>query len=163
MSLCKLNTVVIFLLANLLSSVASATDIRLQTLTNESVSLNTIINNGRHTLVMIWAVDCPPCEEQKPMVQQFHSEFHKTKANVIGVVIDGLKNIDEVNRLIEKNSPTYENYLADPATFLNDFTLTTGKQFTGAPTYILFDELGNSEAVAIGPVTRAQLHNAILF
>lgn len=148
----------------LVCSQVAATDannIRLKSFTKADVSLISDIQEGKFTLLMIWATNCPPCEEQKPMIQQFHTDYHTTKAQVVGVVIDGFKNLDEVNRLIEKEQPTYSNYIAEPSTFLNDFRLATGKQFVGAPTYIMFDDKGNTLAVAMGPITRVQLDAAL--
>lgn len=110
---------------------------------------------------MVWATDCPPCEVQKPMIQQFHTDYHNTEARVVGIVIDGKKHIDEVNRLLRKQKPSYPNYLADPLTFLDDFEFATGKTFTGAPTYIMLDHAGDAVAVAFGPITREQLDSAI--
>lgn len=140
-------------------------DIRLTTLGNEPVSLNSVIANGMHadklTLVMVWATDCPPCEEQKPMIQQFHADYSASVATVVGIAIDGLKDIDEVNRLIAVNAPTYPNFLAKPDTFLTDFEAATAKEFTGAPSYIMFNAQGQALAVAIGPVTKEQLEGAL--
>ena len=147
------------------AALATIDDIRLSTLQNEPDSLNRIISNGLHanklTLVMVWATDCPPCEAQKPMIQQFHDDHSNDVATVVGIAIDGLKHIEEVNRLIEKNRPTYPNFLADPDTFLEDFEAVTGQAFDGAPSYILFNAKGHALAVAIGPVTKEQLQSAI--
>ncbi len=158
------NNIIIALAMLIVCSQVAASDaasIRLKSLANTDVLLSSNIQAGKLTLVMIWATNCPPCEEQKPMIQKFHTDHHTTKAQVVGVVIDGFKVLDEVHRLIEKEQPTYFNYVAEPSTFLTDFRMVTGKEFTGAPTYILFDDQGNTLAVAIGPITQEQLDAAV--
>jgi len=144
------------LLLQMQSVRATTDDIRITTLDDEPVSLNSVITSGIHadklTLVMIWATNCPPCEEQKPMIEKFHATHSDDVATVVGIAIDGLKDIDEVNRLMEKNKPSYPNFLAKPETFLADFEAATAKTFTGAPTYIMFDAQGRTLAVAIGHI-----------
>ena len=160
----RINNTIIALTMLLVCTQVAATDannIRLKSFANADVSLSSHIQDGKVTLLMIWATNCPPCEEQKPMIQKFHSDYQSTKAQVVGVVIDGFKDLDEVNRLIEKEQPTYTNFVAEPSTLLTDFRLATGKQFIGAPTYIMFDDKGNTLAVAMGPITRAQLDAAV--
>lgn len=49
-------------------------------------------NNNKYTLVMVWATNCHLCEEQKPMIQTFHSDYKDTAANVVGIAIDGIGN-----------------------------------------------------------------------
>lgn len=149
------------LLFSVASVSANTSDIRLRTLSNEPISLNKIIDNGKYTLVMVWATNCPLCEEQKPMIQAFHVDYKDTKANVVGIAIDGIGKIDEINTIIDKSKPTYTNYVAAASTFLDDFEFATGKRFNATPTYIMFDPKGNALAVAIGVVTREQLDGAI--
>lgn len=140
---------------------ASNPDIRLLTIDNKPVSLNELVDNGKYTLVMVWAIDCPLCEAQKPMIQAFHSDYKDTAANVVGIAIDGIGKIDEINAIIEKSEPTYPNYVAAASTFLDDFEFATGRRFNATPTYILFDPKGYTDAVAVGAITREQLDDAI--
>lgn len=157
------NIIIVFAVLLVCSQVVAndVLNIRLKSFERNDVSLSNHIQEGKLTLLMIWATNCPPCEKQKPMIQQFHADYHTTKAQVVGVVIDGFKDLDEVNRLMEKEQPSYANYVAEPSTFLHDFRLVTGKPFTGAPSYIMLDDKGVVLAVAIGPVTRAQLDGAV--
>lgn len=147
-------------------SASSATDdIRITTFDDQPVSLLSVISEGIHadkvTVVMVWATDCPPCEAQKPMIQQFHLDYSDSIATVVGIAINGLKDIDEVNRLMAKNAPAYPNFLAKPDTFLLDFEAATAREFAGAPSYIMFNAHGQALAVAMGPVTREQLESAV--
>jgi len=140
---------------------ANSGDIRLKSLEYQEVSLNKVVSDGKYTLVMIWATDCVPCEAQKPMIEQFHAEYHSTKATVIGIANDGMGLIEEISSLIEKNNPSYPNYVASPKTFSSDFEIATGKKFRATPTYIMYNPEGSVMGVAVGPITRDKLDNII--
>jgi len=140
---------------------ASFGDIQLQSLSNTDASLNQVVNNGKYTLVMIWSTDCAACEEQKPMIQAFHKDYSDTTANVIGIANDGISLLDEIRELIEKNEPTYPNYVASPETFFSEFEIATGKKFRATPTYIMFTPEGDILGVAVGQITRDKLDQIV--
>ncbi|MBX2879280.1 MAG: TlpA family protein disulfide reductase [Granulosicoccus sp.] len=146
-----------------LSSSASALDgdIRLSSLQNQSASLNEVVDNGKFTLVMIWATDCVPCEAQKPMIQQFHDAYHESTATVVGIANDGMGMANEIQVLIDRHEPTYPNYVAAPETFFSDYELTTGKKFRATPTYIMFNPDNELMGVAVGPISREKLDQIV--
>lgn len=127
----------------------------------QSVDINDVVGDGRWTLVMIWTTDCVPCEEQKPMIQEFHNAHVETDARVIGIAADGMGKIDEISRIIEKHNTTYPNYIADAKTFKDDYAGLTGKAYRATPTYILFDPDGAMKGVAVGPISREKLEAAV--
>ena len=140
---------------------ASKGDIQLQSLTKKDISLNELVNNGKYNLVMIWSTDCVACEEQKPMIQAFHKDYSDTKANVIGIANDGMSLRRKIKKLIKKNNPSYDNYVASPKTFFSEFEIATGKKFRATPTYIMFDPQGQVLGVAVGQITRDTLDQIV--
>jgi len=150
-----------FLIASLALSASGTADIRLQNFDLTDVSLKDMVVDDRYTLVMVWSTDCPACEEQKPMIQSFHDDYKNSSAKVVGVALRGLDDLAEINALIDKNKPSYPNYLASASTFLDDFKYETGTNFAGTPSYIMFAPSGEAIGVAVGPVTREQLESVI--
>ena len=140
---------------------ASKGDIQLQSLTKKETSLNELVNNGMYNLVMIWSTDCVACEEQKPMIQAFHKDYSDNKANVIGIANDGMNFRRKIKKLIKKNNPSYNNYVASPKTFFSEFEIVTGKKFRATPTYIMFDPHGQILGVAVGQITRDKLDQIV--
>jgi len=151
---------VVFAACQICASVQAA-DINLKSLAQHDVALSELIGDGKNTLVMVWSTDCPACEQQKPMIERFHTEFHQSKARVIGIAISTMKDLKEIHRLIETNQPSYSNFIAPAQTFLHEFRYVTGRDFKGTPTYIMFDSSGEPSAVAVGEVTRDQLIAAV--
>jgi len=140
---------------------ASSPDISLQSLEYKSISLNESVNDGKYTLVMIWSTDCAACEMQKPMIQSFFSDYSDNTATVVGIANDGMGKLDEISDLIDKNEPTYPNFIASPKTFFSEFEIATGKKFRATPTYIMYDPEGKVMGVAVGPITRDKLDQIV--
>jgi len=140
---------------------ANVNDIQLQSLASKQISLNEVVNDGKYTLVMIWSTDCVACEEQKPMIQTFHTDYNETKANVVGIANDGMQLLDKINKLIRKNSPTYPNFVASPKTFFSEFEIATGRKFRATPTYIMFGPDGDILGVAVGKISRESLDKMV--
>jgi len=156
------NTLLALALITSISTVwANVPDIQLHSIANKDISLNEIVDDGKYTLVMIWSTDCAACEEQKPMIQDFHSDYNDSNASVIGIANDGMSLLDEINVLIDKHSPTYPNYVASPDTFFSEFEIATGRKFRATPTYIMFDPQGQILGVAVGQITRDTLDKIV--
>jgi len=149
------------LLTSLSTAIADSGDIQLQSVDQQDVSLNEVVNDGKYTLVMIWSTDCVACEEQKPMIQAFHKDNYDKQANVVGIANDGMDMLAEINELLDKNEPTYPNYIASPETFFSEFEIATGKKFRATPTYIMFNPKGQVMGVAVGQISREKLDQII--
>ncbi len=118
----------------------------------EVVDLDTIIGQGKWTLVMLWATNCHICHEQKPKISAFHNEHKDLDAHVVGIAIDGMANVDKINAYIEKNKPSFPNYVGNIAIVASHYMGLTEESFRGTPTYLLFNPDGELLGNNPGPL-----------
>ena len=133
----------------------------MESLEGERVDLHDYLGQGKWTLVMLWTTDCVPCEEQKPMIEAFHSDHKGDKARVIGLALDGPSKRVEIDQLIEHHQPSYTNLLAFDDVFARQFTEETGEKYAVTPTYVLYKPDGSLFGVHVGKVDRQALDAAV--
>lgn len=127
---------------------------QLQSLEADRVNLDEYVGDGRWTLVMFWSTDCIPCEQQKPMLEEFHQDHHKTRAAVVGIALDGMENKAGIDELIELHDPSYPNLVVFTDVFQRQFKELTGKDFRATPTYLLYTPDGQLAGSRAGPIER---------
>ncbi|MEE9319696.1 MAG: TlpA disulfide reductase family protein [Granulosicoccus sp.] len=133
----------------------------LQQLDAKRVNLNDYLVSDRWTLVMFWSTDCIPCEQQKPMIEAFHADHEEQDATVVGVALDGMKEISEIEKLVERHNPTYPNLVVFTDVFNDQYRELTGKDFFATPTYLLYAPDGALVGVKTGLLTRDDLEQTI--
>lgn len=116
------------------------------------VDLKSLIGNGKWTLVMLWAVDCHICHEQKPEISRFHNEHKDIDAHVVGISLDGVSNVDRVTDYIAKNDVSFPNYVGNVAIIASNYFAMTEESFRGTPTYLLFNPEGELLGNNPGPL-----------
>jgi len=144
----------------LLSSHAHAAFL-MQNLAGERVDLSRYIGQGQWTLLMLWTTDCVPCEEQKPMIEEFHNAHHEANAQVIGLALDGPAKQADIEALISKHDPSYMNLIAFDDVFAQQFSEQTGKSFSVTPTYVFYRPNGELMGVHTGKVSREALESVV--
>lgn len=127
---------------------------QLQSLSADRVHLSSYLVKDRWNLVMFWSTDCIPCEEQKPMIEAFHQAHKEQDAVVLGIALDGLEKIDEIDVLMKKNDPSYPNLVVFTDVFYRQFKELTGQNFRATPTYLLFTPDGELAGTRAGPIER---------
>lgn len=127
----------------------------------EVVDLDTVIGQGKWTLVMIWATNCHICHEQKPEISVFHNEHKDIDAHVIGIALDGLENIDAVNAYLDKNKPSFPSYVGNIAIVASHYMWLTEESLRGTPTYLLFDPKGELLGNNPGPLSVGAIESFI--
>lgn len=140
--------------AALLTLCIPAQAFQLQSLNAERVHLSDYIVEGRWNLVMFWSTDCIPCEEQKPMIEDFHQAHKDSNAVVLGIALDGMEKKPQIDVLIEKHDPGYPNLVVFTDVFHRQFKELTGQDFRATPTYLLFTPDGELAGARAGPVER---------
>lgn len=129
----------------------------MQSLTGDRVDLHDYLGKGKWTLVMLWTTDCVPCEEQKPMIQAFHTAYKDSAAEVIGLALDGPSKQAEIDALIAHHQPDYTNLVTFDDVFARQFQEETGKSYSVTPTYLFYRPTGELLGVHVGKVTRQAL------
>lgn len=121
-------------------------------LSGQSMDLDAYVGKGKWTLVMFWATDCVICEQQKPLISAFHDKHKDDYAEVVGVAIDGYKNIDAINRYVEQHKPSFPTLVAELPVLAMNYQIATEEQFRGTPTYWMFNPEGELVGNNPGPV-----------
>lgn len=133
----------------------------METMEGERVDLHDFLGGNQWTLVMLWTTDCIPCEEQKPMIEAFHSDHKNDAARVIGLALDGPTKRAEIDKLIDHHRPSYTNLLAFDDVFARQFAEETGESYSVTPTYILYKPDGSLFGVHVGKINRQALDAAV--
>lgn len=123
---------------------------QLQALDEQRVNLMDYVGDGRWTLVMFWATDCIPCEEQKPALEAFHQQHSPALASVVGVAIDGMENRVEIDKLNALHDPSYQNLVVFSDVFHRQYEELVGKPFRTTPTFLVFDADGQLQGNLYG-------------
>jgi len=108
----------------------------------QPVNLESLTGQGKWTLVMIWATACILCQSQKPIISAFHEKHKDSDAHVVGIALDGVKNIGKVKRYIDQHDVTFPNYVSQMKSAASHYLGVTEEQFRGTPTYLLFSPEG---------------------
>ncbi|MBX2839249.1 MAG: TlpA family protein disulfide reductase [Gammaproteobacteria bacterium] len=133
----------------------------MQNLAAERINLHEYLGDGRWTLVMFWSLDCVPCEAQKPMIESFYQAHKQSRANVIGIALDGPKYQKQIQARIDKNKTTYTNFVAFDDVIYKQFVEEVGKPYHATPTYVMYDPNGNLVGMHTGPIERAALDSVV--
>lgn len=143
---------------------AQAADIPLldsKQLNGQSKDLDAFVGKGKWTLVMFWATDCSICKRQKPVISAFHSKHKDTDAHVVGVAIDGYKNISAIKAYVAEHRPSFPTLVAELPVLAMNYQIATEEQFRGTPTYWLFNPEGELLGNNPGPLRIEAIENFI--
>jgi len=106
------------------------------------VNVKDYVGDGRWTIVMLWQLECIPCEEQKPAVEAFHDRYKSSSAHVVGLVIDGHEYMPQIKSFVKKKPTAFPSYVVFGDVFRDQIQEETGKAFPAAPGYIIYGPEG---------------------
>jgi len=139
---------IVFIGCLLLCNIAQA--FQLQSMDASRVNLMDYMGDDSWTVVMFWATDCIPCEEQKPALEAFHQKHKNGIAKVVGVVIDGMESKSEIDVIMNHHAPTYPNLVAFNDVFHRQYNELVGRPFRTTPTFLVFDPTGTLQGNLYG-------------
>ncbi len=151
----------LILVVALTLGVAPADALTLNNRAGDAVDFDTLIGDGRWTLVMLWEIDCVFCEQQKPEIDAFHKRNVDSKARVIGVVLDGLENIDEINKMVKRSPTRFPHFVADRERLGADLLAVSGKELWVTPTYLLYGPDGQFKLSHAGVLKGQMIEDVI--
>ncbi len=102
--------------------------------------------DGKWTLVMLWATDCHACELQKPDIAAFSEKHKDGKISVVGIAIDGRDNIEKVQAHQAHKKDGFPTYIGEYLLLSTNIELVAGEALRGTPTYLMLDENNNIKA-----------------
>jgi thiol-disulfide isomerase/thioredoxin len=145
------------LLIALWSSLGAAAGLEVKTLGGVSSSLAAQLKPGQHTVVMIWTTYCGVCKRDYPTLSAFHDAHVGKDAEVLGISIDGIADLDKVNTFVAKAPFSFPTVVADAEVLAQGFERATGEKFTGTPTYLVFNPQRELVGARSGDITRDAL------
>lgn len=139
------------------TATASAKGIAVQTLNGEPSQFGAHIEKGKWTLVMVWTTYCGVCRQEYPKISAFHERHKADKAVVLGISLDGFGEGEKVNTYRSKQQHSFPSLLANADEFAAPYEKTTGTNFSGTPTYLIFDDQQRLQAFKNGKLDIAEL------
>lgn len=133
----KFITVVLLLLVSVQANAFLVTDFD-----GNRIEVDDYIGNGRWTVVMLWQLNCVPCEQQKPAVEAFHDRHKSSNAHVVGLVMDGHEYIPQIQQFMSKKPTAFPSLVVFGDVFDDQIKSETGKHFPAAPGYIVYSPEG---------------------
>src|SRR5262245_10181549 len=105
-----------------------AKDFKVKTLEGESVSLNSLLGEGKPVLIDFWATWCGPCRVEIPHLKELHKKYGKDGLIVLGLNLeDPAEDRQAVKKFVKDFGMDYQSVFAPSEVykFLN----------SGAPAY----------------------------
>ena len=121
----------------------------------KSDAFETIDNHsqeGRWLIVMIWAHDCEICEREVGDYQRFHQNHAGSDAMVLGITLDGAERKQAAVDFVTRHQLNFENLIAEPEVVTAYYQITTGSQWIGTPSFLVFGPDGALMAKQAGAV-----------
>ncbi|MBU2597810.1 MAG: TlpA family protein disulfide reductase [Actinobacteria bacterium] len=82
---------------------SKAPDFKIENLKKEIVTLNKL--KGKVVLINFWAIYCPPCKEELPVIQSIHEKYNEDELVVLTINKDN--NIDKVISFMDENDYSF--------------------------------------------------------
>ncbi len=140
---------------------AYAFEISTTNLQGEENSIRVHLSQDTWTLVMAWTTYCGECAKQYSMLSELHDAHKKIDLKVLGVSLDDLQNLQLIVDYQRKKKHKFPSIVADHTSFSSAYKTTTGADFSGTPTYLLFDRQKEFQAYLDGPITRSAIEQFI--
>ena len=127
---------------------ADPVDFELEGLDGETYKLSDY--RGKWVLVNYWATWCPPCREELPELEVFHSNHKDKDAVVLGVAMERISK-ERLQKFVD------DQFLSYPILMMNPAASTELGRVPGLPTSYLINPKGELAARQVGPVTLEDL------
>ena len=151
----------VVLFATLSVTLPDAYGFDLKSFEGKKTKFESLIGNGKWTLIMFWAHHCSICLSEVNVLSDFHDERHQNDAQVIGISIDGEEQIGEALKFVNKSKPTFPVYIGELELIAFNYQLMTQESFRGTPTFVLFGPDGSVMANNPGPFAIDKLEKFI--
>lgn len=116
-------------------------------------TLDEYTGQGRWTVVMLWASDCPACNAEARAYQAFHrTHAARGDAQMVGVSLDGLQGKAAAAAFIARHGLRFTNLIDEAETVAKMYQDLTGKTWIGTPTFLVFAPSGELRAAQVGAV-----------
>lgn len=121
-------------------------------LSGQPRAVDDYLGDGKWRVVVIWASDCPVCNAEAYQYVDFHLIHQDDDARVLGISIDGPKNVAAAKDFVSRHEINFPNLIAAPDAVAQWYGGITGESLRGTPTIMLFDPAGELQARQAGAV-----------
>ncbi len=119
--------------------VVTAGGLEVQHLDGRKSTLAAEIAGGHFTYVFVWTTYCGVCKQEYPKLSTFQARHTGKDAEVLGIAIDGEAQRETVQAFMAGKPFNFPTVMAEPAAMADAFKAATGEEFTGTPTYLVFN------------------------
>jgi peroxiredoxin len=109
-------------------------------------------NQGKWTVVILWAHDCHACNVEAEQYVQFHEANRDKNIKMLGISMDGNGQINEAKAFIKRHDVTYPNLIGEFNEVASMYEELTGGSWIGTPTILVYDPKGQIQAAQPGAV-----------
>lgn len=142
----------LFLLISAPSLCASQTSTKVYDLDGKSVVLEQHIKGRDWTVLMFWASDCHVCNRESQAYVDFSNKHQGKGIKVLGVSLDGVSSAADAKQFIQRNQINFPSLLMDARDAAHFYTVNTGENWIGTPTFMVYAPDGVLKAAQIGAV-----------
>ncbi len=115
-------------------------------------TLDEFTGKGKWVVVMIWAHNCPLCNQEVQKFDIFHAEHEDRDAMVLGISIDGGYHDQKAREFIDRHELEFPNLIGDARSVARLHVDLTGQRLVGTPTFLLFAPSGELVGMQVGPL-----------
>ncbi len=122
------------------------------TLDGSQRSLEDFTGKGKWTVVMIWASDCVVCNREVSHYIEFHNKHKGLDAELVGISMDGPDNKKHADEFVARHKVNFPNLLPDPLAVVAHYRESTGQNYQGTPTFMVYNPSGELIGAQAGAV-----------
>jgi peroxiredoxin len=130
---------------------AAGPDLVLSDLNGKPVPVSKYIGQGKWTLVMLWAHNCPVCNREVDNISFFYDDHKNKGVNVLGVSVDGPSQIAKAQAFVDDHLVDFPNLVIEPAA--QQIEKFGGGPFVGTPTFYVYSPEGKLVAKNVGAIS----------
>lgn len=117
--------------------------------------LETLVGNGKWSIVEIWVSDCRICQLTAQHLTSFKADH--PDVNILGISLDGKEGKSEAKKFIDEHELEFPNLLSHKKEIDQYLFDRAGKGFIGTPTFLFYDPQGKLSAVQARALTDKEL------
>lgn len=125
---------------------------RLRTPDGVEHTMADFINQGKWTVVVLWASDCSACNAEAENYADLHNRRKDKDLSVFGMSVDGWDYKDDAIAFIKRNKVTFPNLIGDNTYISQIYGKLSGTYLVGTPAILLYDKKAELQAAQIGAV-----------
>ena len=141
---------IFFLLIVMASTLSASEDGIFKDFQGVPRSVDSFMGDGKWLVMMIWASNCPICNQEAESYARLHGEAENIR--VLGLSIDGEADLTSAQDFVERHDLPFPNLISDPADLMLFYQEQTVSRFAGTPTFLVYNPDGELMAAQAGGV-----------